>query len=253
MLQAHRTKIALVVLLLLVLLVYSRHFHNEFHFDDVHTVLQNPYIRDLHKIPQFFTDSRTFSILPRNRGYRPLVTTSLAVDYWLGGGLAPFYFQLSTFCWFLVQLVLMFGLFRKIFDAARPGPLNWGAALLATAWYGLHPAMAETVNYVIQRGDLYSTLGVIGAILTYAAAPNLRKYGVYLLPAAAALLSKPPALVFPALLLLYIWLFEEVDSPGKARRARILRLSKASGRTVHFETAGMRAKSHMSHTKIWSL
>jgi tetratricopeptide (TPR) repeat protein len=77
--------------------------------------------------------------------------------------------------------------------------------------------MAETVNYVIQRGDLYSTLGVIAGLVIYGAAPRARRFGVYLLPVAAALLSKPPALVFPALLFCYIVLFEDAK-PGAALR-----------------------------------
>ena len=194
-----------------VFLIYSAHFHNAFHFDDFHTAVLNPYIRDLHNIPRFFTDAQTFSVRPLNRVYRPLVSTTLAIDYWLGGGLDPFFFQISTFCWFLVQLVLMFMLFRKVYDLALPDAPNWITALVATAWYGVHPAMAETVNYIIQRGDVYSTLGPIAGILIYSAAPRLRKYGLYLVPVAAALLSKPPAIVFPALLFCYIWLFETDD------------------------------------------
>jgi hypothetical protein len=32
--------------------------------------------------------------------------------------------------------------------------------------------MAETVNYVIQRGDLYCTLGCVAALLIYARYPS---------------------------------------------------------------------------------
>jgi protein O-mannosyl-transferase len=213
------TLLQLCLLLCAVLLVYLGHFGNGFHFDDLHSVVQNPYIRDLHNIPKFFTNARTFSILPQNRTYRPLVSASLAIDYWLGGGLKPFYFQASTFCWFLLQLVLMYILFQEVCDLARPDPRNRLVALLATAWYGLHPAMAETVNYVIQRGDLYSTLGVIAALLVYARYPGLRKYGLYLLTFIAAVLSKPPALIFPAILFVFVWLFEEDAQPTRLGRA----------------------------------
>ena len=212
-----KTVFLLSLLLLAVLGVYSGHFHNQFHFDDIPTVVSNPYIRDIHNIARFFTDARTFSVLPRNRTYRPVVSTSLAIDYWLGGGLQPLWFHVSTFCWFLIQLTLMYALFRKICDLALPDRRNGIVALAATALYALHPAMAETVNYVIQRGDLYSTLGVIAGIVVYACAPRWRRFGLYLAPVAGALLSKPPALIFPALLFLYIWLFEE-----DARNDRLL-------------------------------
>ena len=196
-------------LLLLVSAAYLNHFQNSFHFDDLHTIVNNPYIQSLHNLPLFFEDARTFSTLPANRSYRPLVSVSLAIDYALGRGLNPAYFHLSTLFWFLLQLQLMYALFLKICDAAWPDPRNEWIALFAAAVYGVHPAIAETVNYIIQRGDIYSTLGVIAALVCYAYAPSLRKYGFYLLPFIAAVLSKPPALVFPVILCIYVWLIEE--------------------------------------------
>jgi tetratricopeptide (TPR) repeat protein len=175
-------------------------------------------------IPRFFVDASTSSTLPENRVYRPLLTASLAIDYWLGGGLKPLFFHLSTFFWFLLQIVVMFFLFRTVFDRARPDPRNRYVALFGAAWYGLHPANAETVNYIAQRADLYSTLGVVAGLFVYAARPALRRYGLYLIPVALALLAKPPALVFPAILFFYVFLFEEDgrwNRAGAAAKAAI--------------------------------
>jgi tetratricopeptide (TPR) repeat protein len=203
------TRALLCCLVAAVSLAYSNHFNNGFHFDDSHTVVDNPYIRSLQNIPKFFTDATTFSAMPSSRMYRPVISTSLALDYWAAGGLKPLFFHLSTFVWYLVQLVLMFLLFRHVFDQVRPSPRNSYFAFFAAAWYGVHPAMAETVNYVIQRGDLLSTLGVVAAIYLYAVHPRWRRYHLYLVPAVLAQLSKPPALIFPLILLTYILLFEE--------------------------------------------
>jgi hypothetical protein len=195
----------------LVTVAYANHFHNGFHFDDFHTITTNPYIRDLRNIPLIFKDANTFSTLPANRGWRPLVTASLAIDYAIAKGLKPGYFQASDFAWFLVQLCLMFALFRHILDFAVPaGNSNRYIALFATALYGVHPAIAETVNYIIQRGDIYSTLAVIAGLLLYIRWPGRRRQGLYLIPVALGLLSKPPALVFPAILFVYLLLFEDV-------------------------------------------
>ena len=224
------SKQLLPAVLALVAIAYANHFENAFHFDDFHTVNSNPYIRDLRNIPRFFTDADTFSTLPANRGWRPLVSTSLAIDYWLAGGLKPAWFQISTFCWFLLQLSLMFVLFRRLLDLARPDPLNLYTALLATAVYGVHPAIAETVNYIIQRGDVYSTLGVIAGLLIYVRWPERRNSGVYLIPVALGLLSKPPALIFPAILFVYLVLFEDLKPlRAVARCVPALVLSLAFG------------------------
>jgi tetratricopeptide (TPR) repeat protein len=193
-----------------VTLAYSNHFENSFFLDDFHTVQDNVYIRYLGNIPRFFTDSTTFSAVPENRSWRPLVTTSLAIDYWLGGGFqSTFYFHLSTFLWFLLQLLLMYGLYRLLLERIRPQPLNFWIAWFAVAWYGLHPAIAETVNYIIQRGDLLSTLGVVAALFVYVRFPARRKHGLYLIPFVLGVLAKPPALIFPLILAAYLFLFEE--------------------------------------------
>src|ERR1700735_371015 len=173
-----RIRVAALLLLVAVTLAYSNHFQNDFHFDDFHTVNNNPYIRSLRNAKLFFTDPSTFSILPANRTYRPLVTLSLAVDYWLGSGLHPFYFHLDMFLWYLAQLALMFALFRHILRFASAEAWTEWAALFAAALYGWHPVMAETVNYIIQRGDLYSTMLAVAALAIYALAPKLRRLGL---------------------------------------------------------------------------
>jgi len=208
-------KIGLLALALVVVAIYASHFNSEFHLDDIHTTVQNPWIRDLRNFPKFFTDTDTSGVLPSNRVFRPLVTTSLAIDYWLGGGLKPAFFHASTLLWFLILLALFFLLCRKIFQKMRPGEASDWMALFAVAFYGLHPAIAETVNYVIQRSEIYSTVGVVAGLVIYAWLSRQRRYCLYLIPVVLGILSKPPALIFPFLLLLYIWLIED-ETPKTA-------------------------------------
>jgi protein O-mannosyl-transferase len=110
----------LLALLLLTTLIYLNHFNNSFHFDDYHTIANNVYIRNIKNIPLFFKDGSTMSTLPQNQAYRPVVTTSLAVDYWLGNGYNMFWFHLSTFIFFLLQGVLMFLLLNKLLQRYAP-------------------------------------------------------------------------------------------------------------------------------------
>ncbi len=150
-----------VILLAAVVITYSNHFNNSFHFDDSHTIVDNVFIRDIGNIPLFFKDGTTFSSLPTNQSYRPVVTTTLAIDYWLGKGLNPFFFHLSTFVFFIIQGLLMYFLFIKIFDLSDEHPINKYIALIVVAWYLLHPANAETINYVIARSDSLSTVSLL--------------------------------------------------------------------------------------------
>jgi len=191
-----------------LLAAYSNHFGNGFHFDDQHAIVDNPAIRSVANVPRFFSDARTFSHNPPSQSYRPLVTTSLALDYWLGGGLKLFWFHLSTFVWFVVQLLVMCALYMYVLERASPHPQNVWVAWFAVAIYGLHPVSAETVNYIIQRGDLYVALGIVAGIAIYAWKPAWRRYGLYLIPPLAAMFAKPTALIFAPLLLAYIVLID---------------------------------------------
>jgi len=179
---------------------YANHFHNSFHFDDFHTIQNNLYVRSLANVPLFFTDASTFSNLPTHQVYRPLLTTTLAIDYVRGGGNTQA-FHVTTFAFYLLFLAVSYTLFLRLM-----GDRYW--ALTATAIYGLHPVCAETVNYIVQRAEILSTLGVVAGLSLYLWKPEWRKSGAYLLPVGLALLVKPPALVFPLLLAAAVFLGE---------------------------------------------
>ncbi|HYM25739.1 MAG TPA: hypothetical protein VEU08_21125, partial [Vicinamibacterales bacterium] len=205
--------------LVLVVAAYANHFHNDFHFDDDHTIQNNAFVRDVRNIPRFFVDASTFSTLPTHQSYRPLVTATAAVDYRIGGGLNPVVFHATNFTLFLTQCVLMLVLYTKVMDLSRPDPSNRWVALFAAALYGVHPANAETVNYVIARSEILSTLGVVAAFVLFttqsggpappARASRSRSLGLYLVPAAAAMLAKEQAAMFAPLLFVYVVLFED--------------------------------------------
>lgn len=206
------------VLLLVVVatITYSNHFGNAFHFDDSHTVENNLFIRDIKNIPQFFKDGTTFSSLPSNQSYRPVVSTSLAIDYWLGGGYDLFFFHLSTFLMFLLQGILMFFFVHKIFDLVHRN--NWNIYIAATTslLYAVHPAIAETINYVIARSDVQSTFFVVAAFVMYQYSKFSKKYFLYLIPVGIGALAKPPSVMFAPMLFVYVLLFEEKVALGEA-------------------------------------
>ena len=197
------------LMLLLTLITYLNHFENTFHFDDFHTIVNNANIRTLKNTPRFFTDGSTSSVLPQNQAYRPVTVLSLAIDYWLAGDYYPSYFQTSTFILFLLQGVLMVFLFKRVFDQSfKLGP-NTYIALLAVTWYMLHPVNAETVNYIIARTDVQSTLFVLLGLVMYIFSPFCRKTHLYLVAVGLGALCKPPAIMFAPILFFYILFFEE--------------------------------------------
>jgi Flp pilus assembly protein TadD len=200
-----------------LLAAYANHFHNSFHFDDAHTIVNNAAIRVLRNIPLFFRDATTFSSLPSNQSYRPLVSTLLAIDYSLGHGLQPFWFHLSIFALFIALALLLVFVIYRLID-------NLWIAVGAVAVYGLHPSNADTVNYVIASSEVISTLGVIASFAVYFAFPQLRRHYLYVLPAATAVLAKPIAAIFPLLFAIYRLLFppSHANLAGTSRRPQDL-------------------------------
>lgn len=208
--------IGLSIVLALTTVVYSEHFHGAFHIDDIHTIINNAYIRDLGYIPQFFTDGTTSSSLPANQTYRPVLTTTLAIDYHLGGGTADtLAFHITSFIIFLCLGLCLFLLLRAMYylaDERHAGVI----AVFAAGWFMLHPLSAEAVCYIIQRGDVLAAFFVVLALLLYVSSPLSRRFYLYLIPVVLGILSKPIAVVFPLLLLAYILLFEQKKT-GVAR------------------------------------
>src|SRR5207253_1870762 len=199
------------LLSLLLLAAYSNHFENSFHFDDAHTVVNNAAIQSLRNIPRFFTDATTFSSLPSNQSYRSLVSTLFAIDYAIGH-LKPFWFYLSIFTLFLALVLLIAFVVYQLID-------NLWIAFGGAALYGLHPANADTVNYIVASAEIISTLGIVASFAVYAAFPHLRGYCIYVLPAAIAVLAKPPAAIFPVLFAAYLVLFS--GSSAKRRLSEV--------------------------------
>ncbi len=207
------------ILSTLLLCAYSNHFNNSFHFDDSHTIVDNTWIRDLRNVPRFFVDATTFSALPSNQSYRPLVSTVLAIEYGLAGSLNPFWFQLLGFIFFVAVIVAVGVVTYSLLNSMEAHAVNVPLSIAAAGIYGLHPANADTVNYIIAQADILSTLAVLASFVCVMQFPRTRRAGIFALPAAIGVLVKPPAAMFAPLYAVYALLFEHAE-PGERHFAR---------------------------------
>ncbi len=124
--------------------VYAHTFAVPFVFDDVHAIVRNLRIRSL--TPALLASSR------------PLVETSLALNYALGG--------LHVAGYHVLNLVVHLGCGLLLFDVARrtfrltqvlPGRED-AAAFFAALFFLVHPLQTESVTYVISRSELLMAL-----------------------------------------------------------------------------------------------
>lgn len=206
----NRNMILLATLLFIVFIgVYANHFYNGFHFDDSHTIVDNVYIRNIKNIPAFFSHPEMFSASPAHWGLRPMVTTTLAIDYWLGKGLNPFYFHLSTFIWYGLLCVMLYFVYKQLLSNAIKTLDVKYLSLFGVAWYALHTANAETINYIISRSDVLSTFFIVSSFFIYIRWPHLRNKFLYIIPAFIGVFAKETVLVLLIILFFYIVLFEK--------------------------------------------
>lgn len=182
---------------------YWNHFDNGFYFDDIHTIVNNEYIRSLEYVPEYFTNIETFGTMPNNRGYRPMVTLLNAIDYRLGGNtLDPITFHISIWFWYLVQGILLFVFLKNLFASMTSDRNSKMGALLTTGFYMFHTANAETVNYIISRSDSFSTTMMLAGLVLYQY-ERTRKFQIHLLPFIVALFTKEVSFMYVPLIALY--------------------------------------------------
>ncbi|MCC6578831.1 MAG: tetratricopeptide repeat protein [Phycisphaeraceae bacterium] len=140
-----------ILLLVVGLLAFARGWMTPMFFDDIHAIVENPTIRQLLPPWQALQPPRETSVAGR-----PLVNLSFALNYAIGG-VHPLGYHLFSHGCHLLCALLLWGVLRRVFRAARlvrPDELALAAALLWVA----HPLLSETVVYVMQRTELLMSL-----------------------------------------------------------------------------------------------
>ncbi|MFM2386215.1 MAG: hypothetical protein RL660_972 [Bacteroidota bacterium] len=213
---------ALVVVCMLCFFAYSQHFDNAFHFDDHHTIVNNQSIRSLSNIPSFFKDATTTSTLPFNQAYRPGLTTLNAIDYAIAGKKVPEprQFHISIFCSYILLGILIYLLVFHLLQRSASNVNNKWWALAGTAFYILHTANAETINYIIARSDSFSTLLIVLTMVLYCYSNIARKTYLYAVPALLGFFVKEPSLMFIPIVGAYVYFIEKEASIGFDEHSR---------------------------------
>ena len=207
-----------IILLTFALVIYLPSFKGAFHLDDMHSIVDNPYvhIRNLKPATLF---RAAFQDFHQNR---PLSNLSLALNYYFGR-LDPFGYHVVNFIFFCLTglgiWLLLNRLFLQLgFEQARSGLAAWLCALL----WSSHPLNTQAVTYIVQRHTSFAGAFSIWSIYFFHLGLEAKKrqplfYGLCGLCAACALLCKETALTLPAMLLLYkIYFFDELK-PGWLR------------------------------------
>ena len=197
-------------------LVYCNSLQGSFHYDDFHSIVENPHIRDSANSWAFFSDPSLFSVDPDKAMYRPLPLLSYTFNYAFGA------YQVLGYHLFNIGIHLLCSLL--VWRLGLKLGFGDSGGLLAALLFALHPLATEPVNYISSRSESMGALAYLGGFWSYlswrsaaAAAPRRGWYLASLAAFVAGLLSKSIAITLPAVLLAY----EFCMGAGSTRWARL--------------------------------
>ncbi len=197
--------------LLVTFCAYLRSLGNRFSLDDLDMIVGNRLIgqwsfiwRSLLSDPYWYRDP---AHLPQSSYYRPLQDIWLAIQFHLFG-LNPMPWHLSLVLLHLVGVWFVFKIAMQVADDVR-------IAALAALLFGLIPLHAEAVAW--EPGVDMSLSGVLELAAFYffiTRSTSTTRWLPALLFYTAALLTHEAAVLFPALIALYVFLIEPLGAPA---------------------------------------
>lgn len=181
-------------------LCYSSSLRNEFVWDDVHFIQNDPNIHSTRNIDQLLTKNVGYGGGSRNNFYRPVFSIINMINYMMGGG-QPLAFRITSVLLHAACAVLIWLLFLRLSGNIW---VSFSAGLL----FALHPVQTQAVAYTAGRADslyvLFGTLSII-LFLKYIDRPGHRiPLALSVLSLSLALLSKETAIIIPFLTLLCV-------------------------------------------------
>lgn len=195
--------------------VYVQAVFFEFVYDDFGQIVYNPQIKSWTLAMSYFKSHVWAQSSNIALYYRPVFMLWLTANYKLFG-LNPLYWHLAAIGLHLFCCILMY------FFVLRLTQDRW-VAVFAVLLFGLHPAHVESVAWI--SGATEPLLGVLllGCLLCYLKERDSGKIEAYgwqaasLVLASLAVLAKETALIIPALIFSYEWIFHQRGVFGKAR------------------------------------
>ena len=148
--------INIAVFIIAAFAVFSNNYKHDYPLDCGHLLLENPSVRSLKFIPQYFLDGRTLSILPANVDYRPVLQITYALNYAIS--------KYDTWSWHLVQILLhivcvigLYFLSKRIMREYYPDAGEMETTLIPFAiglLFAVHPTTSGVINYLSARSSL---------------------------------------------------------------------------------------------------
>jgi protein O-mannosyl-transferase len=150
-----------LLLTLTIILVYGNTLLHSFHFDDIPSILEKPWIRGLDKIPEFI-----FSIWSR-----PLVILTFNLNHAISGFNVWSYHAFNILFHVLASCLVyrLVVLTERVVGHrnAQPGSGPPGIPLFSAFVFALHPLSTQSVTYISSRSTILVTIFYLAAVIIF--------------------------------------------------------------------------------------
>lgn len=190
--SSRHTLVCLLCLVLLGSAVYLNSLHNQFVFDDLPLIRDNPSIRNLSRVPSYLLAGID------KAPYRPLRWISYAVDYQFSG-LDPIAYHISNIILHCLTVIIIYLTIAALTGSSR-------TAFFAACLFAVHPVHTDSVTYISGRRDILSTLFYILGFSLFLRSRQKKRPRLLFLSLASYLLaiaSKEMAVTLPAMFFFY--------------------------------------------------
>ena len=160
---------SLAFIFTIVFLIYGNTFHAEWHFDDRHSIVDNPKVH----LTEFSLPalSRAMQHPDTQRMWRPLAYLSFAVNWYLSQNSVFGYHLVNTLIHFISAFILyqtLLSLFRTpVMRDKVSGDDAYSISLLASVLWAANPIHTQAVTYIVQRMTLLAAVFCIGGVFLY--------------------------------------------------------------------------------------
>jgi Tfp pilus assembly protein PilF len=193
--------ISILLIITITIIIYSNVLLGEFLYDDLAFINENYFIKDLSYFLRYFYDIKTIAPLMQSAPYRPLVTLSFAINYYIAG-MNPGIYHLTNVLLHIGCGILVYFLINALIK-------NWFISLLSSLFFIVHPINSEAVAWISGRSNGISLFFFLSSFLLYLYSYKEDKHSLifcfilslicYLL----AMLGKESAILLPFYLLIF--------------------------------------------------
>jgi len=161
---------SIFLLILIILICFGNSLFNGFVYDDRFVILNSPIITSFQNLPDLF--SHSYFLKTVELSYRPVVTFSYFIDYFLWGKTA-FGYHLTNLLIHILNSIILFLILCELMNSfveERDRRLTsvplfsisfFHIAIIPTLFFAIHPVTTEAINSISYREDLLATLFVL--------------------------------------------------------------------------------------------